>query len=460
MKRTFLVLLLAITGLGLQAQKLEKAKSYLEKKKYTEAKTEIDGVVQSDKYKNNSDAWYTRAKIYLDISKDSSLNASVADARGTALQSLEEYLKLEDENVKDEGKRLLQLKLENNAPLIDLYSAYSHDAASYFNGGNYKDAITNFQKCLDVFDILAGRKLITMEYDTTSHLYAGVAAEKAKDPDLAAKYYSSIADRKIKSEGFIDIYKWLANHYMQKDSIAQAQKYLHIGEELYPQDDFWATYELDMLRDKGTKDQLYQKYEDIIAKDPNNYLMMYNYAVELYQDGYKSNQAERPANSAELITKATALLKKITEVKPDFANTYMVLGQIAYNHGVDIDNKNKAIRPPQGGKLSAAQLKEKDDLRTQMLDSFNLAIPYFIKVDDLLDKEGKLKPEQKDVLRNSLDLLLVIYETKRGILEQRRNKADASKDKAASADLEKQLKELEASNATYTDKYNDIDKKH
>jgi len=45
MKKMFLTALLAVTGFLLQAQKLDKAKDLLGKKKLTEARTEIDNVL-------------------------------------------------------------------------------------------------------------------------------------------------------------------------------------------------------------------------------------------------------------------------------------------------------------------------------------------------------------------------------------------------------------------------------
>ena len=51
MKSLFLTVLLAVTGLGVFAQKLDKAKDLLEKKKLAEAKTEIDNFLNNEKNK-------------------------------------------------------------------------------------------------------------------------------------------------------------------------------------------------------------------------------------------------------------------------------------------------------------------------------------------------------------------------------------------------------------------------
>src|ERR687890_240695 len=59
--------------------------------------------------------------------------------------------------------------------------------------------------------------------DTTTTLYAGISAEKANKLDEAAVYYGKIAEKKATGEGFIEIYKWLADHYKQKGDVAASQ---------------------------------------------------------------------------------------------------------------------------------------------------------------------------------------------------------------------------------------------
>ncbi len=49
-----------------------------------------------------------------------------------------------------------------------------------------------------------------------------------------------------------------------------------------------------------------------------------------------------------------------------------------------------------------------------MIAKFNEAIPYFKKVDELLDSQGKLKMEEKETLKGALDLLIIATEEKVG----------------------------------------------
>ncbi|HUR11349.1 MAG TPA: hypothetical protein VM012_08265 [Flavitalea sp.] len=432
MKSAFLTIVFAAATLALSAQKIDKAKDQYKAKKYTEAKTEIDNFLANEKNQKNSEAWYYKSKIYVAIANDPALSKTIPDARDQAYTALKTYLDLEAQ-VKDETKRNLLLTVENRQPLVDLYSGYSKDGASYYNAGNYNDALVNFGKTLEVFDYMASKGWTSnMKLDTTTSLYAGISAEKANKPDQAAIYYGNIASNKATGEGFIEIYKWLADHYKQKGDLVNAAKYLSLGREVYPKDQFWSGFELEMLREKGTKDEMFTKYEQVISENPGNHLFPFNYGVELYQAGYNLDESKRPANSKELIEKAIVQIKKSLEIKPDFANANLVMAQILYNQGVDIGNVNKAIRPPQGGKLKPEELKKKADLREQMNKKYNEAIPYFEKVDQALGNQGKLKMEDKQFLKDTYDLLITIY-------EQQQNKEKA---------------------AEYTEKFNNVERKH
>ena len=110
----------------------------------------------------------------------------------------------------------------------------------------------------------------------------------------------------------------------------------------------------------------------------------------------------------------------------------MLLGQIYYNQAVDVINKNKAIKPKGNVKLTPAQLKEKETLRQESTKKFDQAIEQFVKIDELLGGQGKLKMEEKQFLKDSYDLLITIYEQK-----QNTEKAGA-----------------------YTEKFNNVDKVH
>jgi tetratricopeptide (TPR) repeat protein len=406
-----LILVAASSGVFAQRQ-LDKVNDLIEKKKYADARTEIDNFLANEKNAGNSNAWYTKAKVYSLIAVDSSIANTVPNAKDIALDAAAKHMEMENQ-VKDSAKRFVQMTLDNRKPLTDLYAAFSKEAASYYNAGNYNDALKGFQGSLKIFDLLANQGWTSgIKLDTISMLYAGISAEKANKLDTAAMYYGKIAESKAKQQGFESIYKWLADYHKNKGDIDQASKFTALGKEVYPDDPFWTGFEVSMLSEKGTKEQLFAKYEDLIKTNPTNAIYHYNYAVELYKTAYNEDTTQRPANAKEMTDKAVAMAQKSVELDPNYPNSRMLLGQIYYNQAVDIVNENKQIRPKGNVKLTAAQLKQKEDLRQAASKKFDEAVVHFEKIDQLLGKQGKLKMEEKQFLKDSYDLLINIYDQK------------------------------------------------
>ena len=427
MKKILLTTLFAVLCFGLFAQKIDKAKDLLNGKppKLAEAKTEIDGVLNDAKNQKNSEAWYTKAKIYNAIANDNTLAPQNPEARWQAFEAIKKYAETDD-------KKEIFIQIDQFKPVLDIYQNYYKAGAAQFGENKFADAFTNFKNCLAVSDFMSSRAWTPLKLDTTVVLYTGICAEKAGKKDDAATYYARLADAKVKGEGMVEIYKWLGDYYGKKKDNTNAGKYLGMGKELYPKDPFWNGYEIDMLREQGDQKALFAKYESMIADNPSDYALLYNYSVELYQAAYDTSLAKRPANSVELIAKVETNMKKVTELKPDNTNAYLVLGQIAYNKGVDINTEMKKIKPAGAVKLKPEELKKKDDLRVEAGKKFDEAVPYFEKIDQILGPQGKLKMEDKKALKEAYDLLTTIYENK--------NVKDKSKQ--------------------YEEKYNNVEKLH
>ncbi|MBC8035511.1 MAG: hypothetical protein H7Y03_15280 [Chitinophagaceae bacterium] len=426
MKRILLTSLLSFAVFGLLAQNIEKAKDMLKDKKLQDAKNQIDKALANEKNAKSSDAWYTKAKIYNEIANDSILKATVPDAREQAFEAIQKYVQT------DEKSQLLQLTLEQYRPIMDIYSGYYKVGASFYNSNNFNDAFINFKRCLDVSDYMISKKWSNLTMDTSIILYTGISADKINSKDTAARYYRILADAKVGGKEMDLIYKWLADYYNQKKDVSNAEKYLKIGAELYPEDTYWSSMELEMAGSNTDRNTLYKKYDEIMVKEPTNYIYPYNYGVELYKEAYVEDITKRPADSKEKIAKAEQMIKKSLELKPDYFQAGLVLGQIYYNQAVDISTQSRSIKAGANGKISADDQKKKDAFRAEMIKKFDAAIPYLESVEKNLGSAGKLKMDQKTSLKNAYDLLATIYDNKQN---------------------KEKLKE-------YEEKFNNVDKAH
>jgi tetratricopeptide (TPR) repeat protein len=160
---------------------------------------------------------------------------------------------------------------------------------------------------------------------------------------------------------------------------------------------------------------------------PDSAIYFFNYGLELYQYAADTTGGKHVANADQLIKQAQEKLQTSIKLNPNYPQAYLVLGQISYNQGVEF----QVLGKPRGNS-NPDELKKRQDYRAQATARFDEAIPYLMKVDQLLGGQGKLKKADKISLRDSYDMLITIYEAKKD-----KPKVDS-----------------------YTDKYNNVDKVH
>ncbi|HEY4112272.1 hypothetical protein [Puia sp.] len=425
MRRLFLTGFLAMVGMGLFAQSVDKAKDALKAGKIPDAKTQIDGALAVEKNQKNAEAWYTKLKVYNAIAANDQLRTQYPDARDQAFDALKKYVDLDEKD-----KKLVLLQMDGYKPINEIYQGYFQVGANDYNAGKYDDALKSFTGAIAASSYMTSKGWTKLPIDTTSTLYAGISAEKANKKDTAAVYYGRLADAKIASingTNMIDIYKWLVDYWNTKKDAANTEKYLSLAEAQYPDDLFWPDTRLTNIREKGNKDSLWAQYDRIVAHFPKNHLFFFNYGLEMYQFANDTSSGHRPANYDALIAKSQDMLKKCLEIQPDYPQAALVLGQISYNAAVDLQSDTKKI-PGKGPE----DIKKRADLRIAAGKKFDEAIPYFDMVDKDLGSKGKLKMDEKTALKDAYDLLINIYQ-------------------------EKKVKDKED---LYTNKFNNVDKDH
>jgi hypothetical protein len=423
MKRIFLSLALAGLFSGLFAQSVDKAKDLLKGKKLTEAKTEIDNALTVEKNQKNAEAWYQKVKIYNAIAADSVLKSTVPDAYVQSLAALKKYAELDD-------KKLVLLTLDQYKPINEIYQGLFQEGAANYNSKKYPEAYSDFKNAIEAITYMNQKGWIKQNMDTTSTLYAGISAEKAGKRDEAAKYYTQIADSgitKIGGNDMAEIYKWVTDYYNRKGDKANTAKYVAIGKAKYPNELFFDELVLDDLRKNGPKDSLFAKYDEIIRERPDSAIYFFNYGLELYQYASDTTKGPVPSNADALTKKAQEMLAQSLKLNPDYPQANLVMGQISYNQGIEIQQQTKTIK---GSKPE--DLKKRAEIRAEAIKKFDEATPYFEKIDQLLGKSGELKRADKSALKDAYDLLVTISEQKK------------DKEKAAA----------------WTDKYNNVEKIH
>jgi|KBSMisStaDraftv2_1062788.scaffolds.fasta_scaffold01483_10 hypothetical protein len=423
MKRMLLSLFSALVFSGLLAQSVDKAKDYLKENKIAEAKDEIDKALAVEKNQKNPEAWYIKAKIYDAVGSNEQLKNQYPDCWLQALSALQKYAELDT-------KKRVSLTEDNYKPATEIYQGLFQSGAANYNAQKYNDALRDFRGAITAINFMYGQRWIKQSMDTTSILYAGISAEKSNQRDTAAVYYRMIADSNITKIGgneMAEIYKWLADYYTRKADQANAAKYVALGRSHYPHDIFYDELQLDEWRKTGPKDSLFAKYEEINKEYPDSAMYFFNYGLELYQYATDSSSGKKVTNADEYIKRAQEKMLMSVKLNPTYPQAYLVLGQIAYNQGVEF----QVLGKPKGNS-NPEEVKVRQGYRESAVKKFNEAIPYLEKVDQLLGSQAKLKKADKVALRDAYDMLVTIYESKKD-----KPKIDA-----------------------WTVKYNDVDKVH
>lgn len=400
MKKLFFTSLLAFAGFSLTAQNLEKVRTMLKDNKIEAARNEIDKIAATEKWQKNPDVFYTKAKVYAAISDNEAEYAKVPDAREQSYEALKKYISMDT-------KQYISLQLDQFQPLTSIYHGYYRQGTVDFNEKHFKEAFNSFLKAGEVSQLMVEKGWSTVPFDTTVILYTAVAAQNAKMGPEAAKYYTILTNAKVNGEGMEDCYKWLADYYNREEKMDSAQKYLALGREIFPEDSWWTSMELDMIRDKGNKDELFEMYERAVKESPDKMEYSYNYALELYDYAYTSDITKRPANSAELINKVESLLKQTLKLQPENHQALLVLAQVLYNKGVDIQNEAVNIK---GSKPE--DVKKRADMKAEAIGNYDLAIPYLLEIVEKLENKADMVREERNSLRNALDILITIYDQK------------------------------------------------
>src|SRR5213075_1403539 len=98
-------------------------------------------------------------------------------------------------------------------------------------------------------------------------------------------------------------------YYHNKKDLVNRDKYLALGNELYPENNYWFQTELEDADEKDKK-ALFAEYEKLLPKYPTNYTLRFNYGVELFNYSQAKEKSERPADFKTIVPRVETVLKE------------------------------------------------------------------------------------------------------------------------------------------------------
>jgi hypothetical protein len=427
MKKFLLLATVAVSLQCLQAQDLKKVQTTYIINKIDDAKTEIDKVMADPKQSAKTEAIYWKAKVYAAVYKDANLRAKYPNAGKDADEAMQKYLAADPS--------FAEVKAKGAEGFFDMYGTSYANGVKTFNDKKWDDAAANFKLAVTYSDLIFQNKWTNsaIPFDTTSILYLAYSYQNASKHAEAAKYYSRLADAKVGGESYMDIYKFLVNHYTTTKNEEMFKKYLAIGKELYPKY-AWEEYEIDYmdqnlnlaqktaLYDKddaaGTLSELkYLQFGDIFvnAKNKDKSLDSTQQAdysrkgADAYQKAFaKNNQNAIAAYNVGII------YYNIYEAYDDiYAGNIRSMQALNADRPVEKDPKKKAA--------ADAALKAKIDpiraananIEKPLMDNLDLAINWLEKAYTILKDKTDRNKTEKNVLGKSVDFLASLYGYKR-----------------------------------------------
>jgi tetratricopeptide (TPR) repeat protein len=286
-----------------------------------------------------------------------------------------------------------------------------NDGLTAFKNSNYEKSYQQFGEVADIHNMDAGKRFaLNKEFDTVSRqsaLYQGYCAYYQKNYDGALPFFE-----KAKTDPVVantNVYLMLADIYKQKKDLASQQKVLADGRKAYPQDKAIQNAEINAFILAGKSTELVAKLEDAIKSDGQNPDLLYILGTAYNQmanpkDGDKD--LPKPANFAELFTKAENAYKSALYISPDHLDANYNAGALYYNRAVNVNDKMNGIADSK----AAADVKKWEGYKKERDEWFEKAIPYLEKTVAIYDgKTGSISAEDKQTYLSAMISLKQCY---------------------------------------------------
>ncbi len=455
MKKLLLLAMVAISSVLVHAQDVKKVQTAYLIKKIDDAKTEVDKVMADPKQNTKAEAFYWKAKVYAAIYKDAKLLEKYPTAQKEADAAFKKYLELDP--------AFAVVKASGAEGFFDMYATAYSNGVKLFNEKKWDDAASNFKVTVEYSDLIFKNKWsnANITFDTVSILYLGYSYQNAQKTNEAAIYYSRLADNKVGGDNYLDIYKYLANHYTATKNEELFKKYVSIGKELYPKY-AWEEYEIDYVDQNYTLAQKTDLYDKEDAAGTLSEMKYLQYGDIFINAKNKDKSLDSLAHVKYTLKAADAYKKGFTKNNQNAIAAFNV-GVIYYNVYGDYDDKYAAnIRAMQA--LNADRPVEKDpkkkaaadaklkaqldpikaanvEIDKPLTENLDLSVQWLEKCYTILkDKTGRTATE-KSIINKSVDFLANLYDYKR-------NKVRGKDPKAYDA-FEAKYKEYDGLHAKY-----------
>ena len=416
----FLIILCLLSGtLFTKAQTIDDVIDLMDKKDFNGAKTMVDKYLSNPKNAEKADGWYIKGRVYNAASYDAKLSPEQLYQLKT--DALNAFMK----NYAMDAKRV-RFQLEGPAfiSFLDLYYGFYDVGAKFFNEKNYENSLVSFRKAIELKDFMLTEKFDfgntkLPALDTALVVNAATAAAQAKKEEQAEQYFKMISDADIQGNEYVSVYEYLADYYSKIGNEEAFRSILKKARVFYPANSFWDQIELSHAEKSGSDEALQAKYEERIAVDPANFVLLYDYSVWMYNKIYSGD--DKLPNTEAMQAKLSATLKEA--VKHDKgAEASFLMATHLYNMTSDFSSAAISIK---GNKPE--DVKKKKDLNALTERYMNDFLVYAETYVKYMESQTDLKSAQKANTRSMCDNIIDVLNMKKD--SKKAGEYDKKKDK-------------------------------
>ena len=401
MKKYLALVVLILVSTFAKSQDLDEIKKLILLQKYEEAKPKLDNFLAVEKNASNPEAWYYKAYLYNSLGRVATkpIKESSSLFQG-AFDALKKYAELDP-------KAPLAVSDSNVIAFNTYYGFYDLGIKTY-NDKNYEESFNDFKNALNVHDYIHDKGLVGHQglkfsaHDTDIVWNLAVLANELKRKDDVVIYYKKIADAGLGDEKYAGAYDELVQKYKKEKNTELFDKYLAAAKKYYPVDKaYWESMQMDYAIADLENEALLKKYEELELLLPDNYMVFYNYAIDI--DRYVNSADSKGKDIAAYKKKIPELFKKAISIKSTIeANLQMA----NWHYNASFESQDMASRI-KGTKPE--EVKRKKELLAAVNENLSNAIPYGEEAVRLLSGLKEYKFSDKTNYKLALEILASAY---------------------------------------------------
>lgn len=401
MKKYLLGMTLLGTAVFVQGQDLKTVTLYATTNQFDKAKTEVDGYLANEKNAAKPDGWYYKAYIYNSLGRGASKPVTESKALyQSAFDAIKKYATIDP-------KTPLTIEEKNSTVYNIYYGAYDLGIKSY-NEKNFEESFACFKNALEVHDYIYSKNLVGPNnlkftaHDTDAVWNLAIIANTLNKKEDALGYYKRIADMDLGDEKYATAYDELLMKYKKEKNEELFNKYLAAAKKHYPVDlPYWENKEIEFALADLEGMALLNKYEELGQKLPGNYIVFYNYAVDI--DKFLSSDAAKTVDAAVYKAKMEDAFKKSIANKSTIEGN-LQLANLYYSKTFDLQERAAKIKG-----TKPTEVKTKNEVLASVKTTMNLALPYAEEAARLLGELKEYKYADKTNYKLAMEILVNGY---------------------------------------------------